>query len=463
MKVLAFSILVCGTSLVTGMLTIALSSAGSPALVILLFPALAVAVLIVLHPLLGLAALISLSQLDAVANIISRFLPVSTYILLTGAVLLGIALDYRRRAHGITLGPEIPALRYAMLFVLWGLIATLYASPRTVAVAEWNPLFGAIILTYFIVYLADTREKLFFLMLVHVGSSLFQALVLAYDTVTGTALLGSTAVATDLSQFEGHIRSAGASDRDPMNAAAVLVTGTTMALVLFLRYGRWRWLTGLTFIVGSGGAVLSLTRSAGIILGFSVFWLIWLYRRHRRFPAFIIVGSLIVLIALQLVPEEYWERAAGLLNPSQERSLDIRLAHNVVGWELLKDNWLTGIGPGTFPYHFLSDEFRYVEGRYMYPEALHNSYLRVAVEYGVIGFLTWMAFIGSSLRALRPAFQPSMESELRVAALAILIPTVGFLLFLIIASPYAHRITWILPGFAIAAGRIALLNQRRIT
>ncbi|MFH1463038.1 MAG: O-antigen ligase family protein [Pseudomonadota bacterium] len=102
------------------------------------------------------------------------------------------------------------------------------------------------------------------------------------------------------------------------------------------------------------------------------------------------------------------------------------------GWDLFRDHWLLGSGPGTFPVAtgFLSStgEFR----------PAHNTYLEIASEQGVVGLIPFAVCAGAVAvtlwRGYREARRPAdrdrvLGVSLGLAAVALMAATLGLLTF----------------------------------
>lgn len=94
------------------------------------------------------------------------------------------------------------------------------------------------------------------------------------------------------------------------------------------------------------------------------------------------------LFVFKLAPDDYWDDMATILDPSTESSSASRAVINQASWEIIQDYPL-GIGYNNYslvslPY--IPDEYLSNLGT----RDAHNSYLKVACEFGVLGFLIWI-------------------------------------------------------------------------
>lgn len=106
--------------------------------------------------------------------------------------------------------------------------------------------------------------------------------------------------------------------------------------------------------------------------------------RKKSFVPFIVA---VVLFVFVLTPPGYWEEMATILDPSSESSAASRSVINQASWEILQ-RYPWGIGYNNYslislPY--IPDEYISNVGT----RDAHNSYLKVACEFGIVGFLIW--------------------------------------------------------------------------
>ncbi|MDZ7289575.1 MAG: O-antigen ligase family protein [candidate division KSB1 bacterium] len=107
--------------------------------------------------------------------------------------------------------------------------------------------------------------------------------------------------------------------------------------------------------------------------------------RAKSIIPLIIAGLLFVSY---FVPPEYWDEMLTILNPSTESSAASREVINQASWQILR-KYPLGIGYNNYslvslpyiPEEYLSD---------MGTRDAHNSYLKVACEFGVVGFVVWI-------------------------------------------------------------------------
>jgi O-antigen ligase len=162
---------------------------------------------------------------------------------------------------------------------------------------------------------------------------------------------------------------------------------------------------------GSRGAWVGL-----LVGGLAVWGLAWPGRRARTVVLVLAVGALALLLLV------LWPPGRTALLALVGGSGPSRLALWWRALALLGDYPLTGSGPGTTALVYAS----YVLlTQVPYYEHLHNLYLQIALDQGLLGLLAWLLLAAGALRGLAGAARGS--AELRWVAYAALVPLVGLL------------------------------------
>ena len=150
------------------------------------------------------------------------------------------------------------------------------------------------------------------------------------------------------------------------------------------------------------------------------------------------------------MPDKLTERFAELGNPSTDWTLGRRMGYQVVGLELLAENPILGVGPGNYAKHYVDFEFRWVDGRRLQERALHNTYLGVAAEYGMLGFSLFASLIIIVLVGLGRARRQARDSELANMAEALQYSFMVFLLGIATLPGLQYKMLWTVLGLGTA-------------
>jgi O-antigen ligase len=431
------------------------------ALSVLVHPALAVAfpipivagLVIVARPFLGVLAMVLFTQMDAVLDKLTLGLP--SMKLLAAGTLVGLVLKLARGPRPADLGLHIPAVKVSVLFLLWLGVSSLFSHDLGATAASLSRLIPLVLLFYFIVMLADNLRKVRLLTLAMLVSTLISGAVTVLDTYMGQPLF-STHDAAVMSQWGGHSRSAGATNSDPTTAAAMLLTGVAQAAVLAVLANRaLRYLAVGTVVAGVAGIVFSLARSASLGLGLVAAWLLYRFREPKLIAATIVLSPFALAVFFQLAPDHYVARILTLFGiGGEDFTLYRRMTYHIIGFDLIRQYPIFGIGLGSFPDFYMDFDYRWLEGRTLTPRVLHNMPLSMIVETGLIGGVLFIALI---LTSIWPAVQRlrrggcgqvSLYAEASVTATTVLL-----MMSLTLPLQY-NKLVWVLLGLTLAISRI---------
>lgn len=107
--------------------------------------------------------------------------------------------------------------------------------------------------------------------------------------------------------------------------------------------------------------------------------------------------------------------------------------------EMARDRPLTGLGPGTFKYHYMPYKVR-AAGKHPHVVRhamsenfgeVHNDHVQLIAETGVVGYLLFLATVAVLIRRIRTAESPETRPQI---ARAMIVPLAGTLLTLCLAQ-----------------------------
>ncbi len=448
-------------ALITGLIlafSVVVATSISTMIGAILLPALVIGIYLIFLPFAGLILLTVFAQLDAIGNLASGFLPISLYKILTITTLCGFGLMSFRQTRDLRLGPPTQEMRYAVLFGLIMGMSFLFCKYPSPGLTHIIGFVSVMLLFFLIIVMVDTPQKLEILMWVLLLSGFFSSIIVLLETFLGIRLLSSSQAAATAS-FEGQARSAGASDYNPTTAAHMLLATTIIAGVMLVQHPRMRWLSFLALVVGIVALVLTFARSA--VVAFAVIAVIfaWQNRQHKLFAFSLCLILLVMAAAVPFVPDLFWTRMWTLVDIGLDRTLLRRISYNLIGLELLAQHPILGIGPGNFPFYYASDEFRWFPGREPLPRQLHNTYLEVAAETGLLGLSAFLAVMISSLRRAVQAAAANVGSVSAMAR-ALSYAFGAFLVASVFMPNEDTKFMWILPGLCVASWRLAVFDRR---
>lgn len=170
-----------------------------------------------------------------------------------------------------------------------------------------------------------------------------------------------------------------------------------------------------------GGALL-WTQSLGTILAFGVGVVsVFLLRSSWRRLFTYWLGALLLVVLL--TPFFAVHFSSYLIDQGDRSSLASRIIIWQSAEDILKQNWLLGIGPGTFQEHYLALQKNYPPYLEWAAPQPHNLFLAVWLQAGILGLV---GFLGLMVAAFRRVLNPSRHtlSPTTIAAASALVAMV---------------------------------------
>jgi O-antigen ligase len=208
------------------------------------------------------------------------------------------------------------------------------------------------------------------------------------------------------------------------------------------------------FLTGSRGGLVALAVAAAAFLFFGGRW-------RGRF--------LVVVAAMSIVGVAYFSYFASPEIRSHVSSVGSgtgRLDLWTVGWRMVEQEPLHGIGAGNFPIssvHYLLQPGAIERADYIIgsPKVAHNSYLELWAELGIVGlvlFLFVAAFcLVSTLKAAR-SFERQGDARMEVIARAVFVALAALLAADFFGSRLNNKEIWLL--FGLSAALLAIARSR---
>jgi putative inorganic carbon (HCO3(-)) transporter len=256
-----------------------------------------------------------------------------------------------------------------------------------------------------------------------------------------SAVIGIAAFASG-SQFRATL-----PNTDPNDFAFVLVTTVPITLWL-LRDAKRRWpivlLVGLMF----GGALLTLSRGGLVGMAAAAIGACVLDKRYRRLVIMMVAVLVIAVGSAFVLAHDRVERSLHAKESVAGANVDNRFGAWNLALHLAFENPI-GVGPGNFRYHYNErlDTPAGVESI----NVVHNAYLDVSAELGLVGGALFVTFLGISfVRLLRMARARVGPPDFAAAALLALVTAMAASLTL---SEQYYSPFWIFASFAVVLQR----------
>ncbi|MDP3901472.1 MAG: O-antigen ligase family protein [bacterium] len=204
------------------------------------------------------------------------------------------------------------------------------------------------------------------------------------------------------------------------------------------------------FFVVILGLILTFSRSAWVIglfstMAFSIYWLVL---KVSRRPAMFLVLALLTISSLLLVIFNSYIFPRAHISAS-EPAVVYRLEYNKLGMDLIKNN-LLGVGIGNQVLYSVREGVyqKFGMDQVWQWQPIHNIYLLIASEVGIVGFLFFMVFIGYLIFDLRRlSFNPSHPTMLIMLMALLIFGLVDHFLWTL--QP-GKLMLWLVVGMAIA-------------
>jgi O-antigen ligase len=220
----------------------------------------------------------------------------------------------------------------------------------------------------------------------------------------------------------------------------ILVVAGLLSFWSFYPEERRRWWPVIA--INGFAILLSLTRMAWIsclvLVGCELLW-----RRSKWIWAL----PLLPVVLFLLAPRPIRERVTQSIKPSYYSNLE-RVEMLRVGWEMIKEHPLTGVGPGRIDKLYVS----YLSPQDPVPAYhghLHNNAVELAAEFGMPVALAALLFVGVLFRDLVKVSRAARSKEEKFASRTALLALIGYLVAGIFEYTYGHSLGLILLSFAI--------------
>jgi putative inorganic carbon (HCO3(-)) transporter len=328
------------------------------------------------------------------------------------------------------------------LFVSWALLSTAWSTDTGDALSSAGR-YGLNVMLFLIVFTAvRTPRQLSWVLLAF---------------VLGAAMTAVTGILSPTGEEEAGRLGSGALD--PSELSAVLVSGVALSAAVVVLYQRSALVRVAAFIVGVFALVavwLTASRGGLVALAAAIMAAVVLSGRWRALV--LVVASMFAAVTVfyfaAFAPQNIRDRVT---SPSQgqERIKEGRTTIWQVAWRAFEDNPVKGVGAGNFPV---------VSGQYLLrpgvlartdeiigetPKVVHNIYLEVAAELGLIGlglFIWILGFAIWSMLAAARSFARAGDGRLQAVAICISVGVIGILAADVFISDQYSKELWLLMG-----------------
>jgi O-antigen ligase len=346
----------------------------------------------------------------------------------------------------LSLSPGMRAFTFtALAFVVWGLLSATWATDPPAAISATSRLAQGPLLVLVVVSIVRTRQALLTICIAFIAGAAMSALA---------GLAGFTNPSQDLAA-SGRL-SGGISD--PNYLAAVLVPAIILSLFLALSLTS----AAARISVGAAGCLcvigLFLTQSRGGVIALGVASVGALMAagplRRKVLMVMLVVGAFASVYLLLIAPPQSFSHITAFTSNGGTGRTDLW----TVAAKTFEKHPLNGIGAGNFVV---------VEPRYAVDinsdlpradlvvqnhEPVHNTYLHVASELGVVGLTLFMLLIALALRACWKRTQEVTSTTTRAIGAALFVGSIGMLVAFIFLTAQYEKQLWLVIAILFAFG-----------
>jgi O-antigen ligase len=340
-----------------------------------------------------------------------------------------------------------PNLTYVLvLFLSWAAVSQLWAEDSGVALTAFTRLaLNAVLFLIIFTAVRTPTQAIGFVLAFVAGASidaLYGVLFAPSDPAEASRLASSITNPNELASI--------------LVAALVLSFGLATALkqqplVRVAALGAGALCTAGIFLTGSRGGLVSLAVAMAAFLVVGARW------RGRL---------LVVIVAVALAGIGYFNFVASPETRSHVSTVGSgtgRLDLWTVGWRMVEQNPVEGVGAGNFPIssvHYLLQPGALERSDYIVgtPKVVHNTYLQLWSELGAVGLLLFACLVAFCLHsALKAAgsFARQGDTRMEIIARATFVALAGLLAADFFGSRLTNKEVWLLLGLAPALLAIA--------
>jgi len=404
-------------------------------------------VAIMARPFVGVVLLVFLLQVLGLVIHVAGSIGEFAYVGLTALTVFAVIVQAPLREREGRWGGRSPIFPLTALFVLWTCLSVAFSDYRDASLEAFLKIVSLVMVLFVIVVMTNTTRRLLMLIVALMMATALSGAVSTLGYLTGGALVGEAS----------RVRLTGASSTDPTTTANVMLVGTLLAAFLLCRLPRLRQASLASAILGVCGIVLSYSRTGMMFLVAGLGWLAFLLRKSRYAAAGVLFAVVVGVAAIPMLPSTVRERFSQLANPSDDWTLGRRWGYHVIGFDLLTQHPILGVGPGAFQEHYASFDYRWAEGRRQMARDLHNLYLSTAVEHGLVGFVFFVAMLVWALIGLRRTVKRTRDPTLAILAQGMLLGYGTFLIAVGTLPAISNKMLWV--GLGLSAAIINVANR----
>jgi O-antigen ligase len=174
---------------------------------------------------------------------------------------------------------------------------------------------------------------------------------------------------------------------------------------------RWKWFARATFLLSVLGVVASFARGAALTAGAVLLYILFRSpNRMRTIRGVLLAGMVLLPVAALVVPlDKYIETIQSVWSGRAHSGEgdEPRLTIWQLGWNVFRESPIVGVGASNFGViaskitPFDASRNMGADPAQLYSLALHNAYLQILAEEGIVGIALWLTMIVAFFRRMR--------------------------------------------------------------
>lgn len=335
----------------------------------------------------------------------------------------------------------------ALIFIVWSALAVILSvSPLSSALGVIQE-FKAFLVYFYIINNITDKKKLMTVIEFLVYGLMIQAVIGILQGVLGRTLGLGFLGEPQVSLWWKGARARGTFGFPNMYGSYIGLL-ISMAISLFIYCHGWRKLLYLSATVLSLMAVgFSLSRQSWLGIASSLLVMFLLFARAKHMSPKVFRAAMVILVAAIAVGSIYWD----MIMWRTEQSTDYRMRMITIAIQIIRANPVFGVGLYNYQYH--AYQF------FSFWQPVHNCYLRLACESGVIGMFLFLSFYFLAMRESYRALK-FKDKLLNAVGIGIFCGHTAFAVIILFGPQYQHYrhkfLFWLLAGLAVSLKRVRL-------
>lgn len=350
------------------------------------------------------------------------FLPNTSVLLLAG--LIGGAFLLKRLLRGklaLEQEQQVPVEPPLVIYMILITLATLFSVTLVGSIRDYVIYVFAFTLFYVLISQLDNREQLYRFITWLLLGSLLVSLYGVYQYIIGVPAESGWVDSTQNPDLQTRVFSVFGN---PNILAEYLLLVIPYGLAVGLAVTDYRKKLIFFGITGAMAFTMLLTFSRGGWLALAVAIVLFALMKDRRLLMLIFLLGVVGIILLPFMPDVITQRLASIGN-LQDSSNNYRIILWSEAITIIKDFWATGVGFGHLAFREVYAE--YMITRTKTPFHVHNTYLQVLVEMGVLGFTVFMWLLVSIFKTGIKSLMLSKDNFVNYIIIASLAAIFGIL------------------------------------